>query len=401
MSERAPSLVGVIGSGQIGRNPFDRRSWSGSSYFFFSELARQGGLHRAFGVEVPAAQRYLYMARHVHINRTVWRRRFYLDTAYRDALTEQIRHNIQPSDLGHDFLQIGALYDVPSLLKGRQACYSYHDGNLATSLRAPFGARGLDKSAIDKALAYERRVYHEIRLIFVMSDYLRNSFIRDFDIPPERVMTIGAGINLEKLPDPTPDKDYSRREILFIGAEFERKGGWQLLEAFRGVRQRLGDAVLHVVGPKELKVPPSLMSGVVYHGFLSKAEPTGAATLDKLFGQCSLFVMPSLYEPFGIAPLEAMAHEIPAVVTDDWALREFVIPGETGERVPVGNVEALEAALSALLDDPDRLQRMGKAARRSVIDYYTWDSVVRRLLAKIALDEAATHAVESTGGASG
>ncbi len=50
-------LVGVIGSGGIGRSPFDPKSWSGSSCFFFTQLQSQGLLHRAFGVEVSTLRR--------------------------------------------------------------------------------------------------------------------------------------------------------------------------------------------------------------------------------------------------------------------------------------------------------------------------------------------------------
>src|SRR5204863_8681040 len=91
-------FVGTTGSGMVGRDPFDRRAWSGSSYSFFTELNNQQALHRAFGVEVPALPRYLLMARHFHPNREVWRHHFYLDTAYRAALTRQIQAHLQPAD---------------------------------------------------------------------------------------------------------------------------------------------------------------------------------------------------------------------------------------------------------------------------------------------------------------
>jgi glycosyltransferase involved in cell wall biosynthesis len=378
------NLVGVLGSGLIGRDPFDRQSWSGSSYFFFSALKARGRLHRAFGVEAPAWRRWLLLARNFRPDRETWRRHFYLDTTYRDTLTHAVGRRLEPDDLGHDFLQLGALYDVPRLLDGRARCFSYHDGNLAESLRSPYAPQKLDPRMVENALAYERRVYHGMTRVFTMSEYLRQSFVRDFGVPPKRVITIGAGINLDAVPAYQEGKRYDGQEVLFIGKDFERKGGWVLLEAFRAVRERCPRATLHLVGPRELSVPPGLAGGVAFHGFLDKDDPADAARLEGLFRRCCLFVMPSLYEPFGIAPLEAMVHQVPCVVTDRWALREMVTPGETGDLAERGSALDLADKLGALLADPDGLRRLGENGRRLVLERYTWDKVARRLTDAVA-----------------
>jgi glycosyltransferase involved in cell wall biosynthesis len=373
-------LVGVLGSGLIGTDPFERQSWSGSSYFFFTALKARGRLHRAFGVEAPAWRRWFLIARNFRRDREAWRRHFYLDTAYRDALTHAIGRRLEADDFGHDFLQLGALYDVPALLDGRARCFSYHDGNLAQSLRSPYVPQALDARKVENALAFERRVYHGMTRIFTMSEYLRQSFIRDFGVPPGRVVTVGAGINLDAVPAYREGKRYDRQELLFIGKDFERKGGWVLLEAFRAVRDRCPAATLHLVGPRELTVPPGLAGGVEFHGFLDKDDPADVARLEELFRRSCLFVMPSLYEPFGIAPLEAMVHQVPCVVTDGWALREMVTPGETGDLAERGRPEDLADKLVALLADPDGLRRMGESGRRLVLERFTWDKVAWRLV---------------------
>src|SRR5262245_49944979 len=99
-------LVGVIASGMIGRAPFDRSSWSGSSYFFFSECQRQSLLQRAFGAEVTGFSKYYLLARNFSTDRRIWRARFYADPAYRNALTEAISKKLEPPDFEHSFLQI-------------------------------------------------------------------------------------------------------------------------------------------------------------------------------------------------------------------------------------------------------------------------------------------------------
>ena len=374
-------LVGVIGSGAIGYDPFDRKCWSGISYYFFGGLRSRSQLRRAFGVEASRLVRYGLMARNYNANRSCWRYKFYMDPAYRRALTRQVAGRIEESDLECDFIQLGAMFDVPSLVKGRARCYSYHDGNLAESLRSPNCPQGLDARKIDEALTYEREVYRKIDRIFTMSEYLRRSFIDDFGVPEGLVTCIGAGVNLDTIPDAPVGKRYDTKEILFIGIDFVRKGGQELLRAFREVRRSHPRAKLHIVGPKSLQIEPGLEAGVEFHGYLSKVNERDRANLDHLLRRASLFVMPSLYEPFGIAPLEAMAHEIPAVLTDRWAFREFVTPRAHGDLVPCGDAPRLAECLIRLLDDPSGLDRMGKAARQRVLADYTWDKVLDRLTA--------------------
>jgi glycosyltransferase involved in cell wall biosynthesis len=105
--------------------------------------------------------------------------------------------------------------------------------------------------------------------------------------------------------------------------------------------------------------------------------------LESLFRDCTLFVLPSLYEPFGIAPLEAMLYQLPCLVTDAWALRETVIPDFNGDLVPKGSVEGLAEKLLQLLSKPDALATMGRQGRERVLRDYTWSAVVDRMSAAL------------------
>ena len=373
-------FVGIVGTGAIGTDPFARRTWSFSSYYLFTALQRHGALERAFGVEAPKLAKIHFQLRNFRFDRRLWRDGFYLDTGYYRAVTKATEKAVRPSDYAHIFLQIGAFYDVPSFVGGRAPCVSYHDGNLAELARSPYGRKdAVLARRIDQALAWERQVYAGLNRIFTMSEYLRRSFIADFSVPPEKVVNIGGGMNIDAVPPHRPEKEYKRREILFIGVDFERKGGWELLKAFKAVRAKYPDAKLNIAGPRALKVPPDLSDGIEFHGFLDKTNPADKARLDELYGRSILFVMPSLYEPFGIAPLEAMAHQLPCVVTNRWAFPEFVVPGSTGDLVECGSVEHLAESLLRLLQEPERLKSFGDRARNFALDRYTWDGVTERM----------------------
>jgi alpha-maltose-1-phosphate synthase len=295
-------------------------------------------------------------------------------------MTRFLARQLGLEDQQQPFFQIGAMFDMPSLAAGKVPCYSYHDGCLAERVNSPLPMLAVPAKLIDRALEYERRVHTATTHVFTFSDYLRNSFIQNYGLPANRVTTLGAGLNMDTVPDPNSTKRYDTQEILFIGADFTRKGGEQLLRAFSVVRQKQPKATLNIVGPRELAIPDALSSGVVFHGFLNRNDADQSRRLDELFRRASLFVMPSLYEPFGIAPLEAMCYELPCVLTNGWALAEMVVPGVTGTLVEPKNEDALATAICALLDDPSRLAEMGRVARSRVVAEHSWEKVVDRLI---------------------
>jgi glycosyltransferase involved in cell wall biosynthesis len=385
---KATKLVGVMGSGLIGADPYEENAWSGSSKYFFKECDRQGLLRRALGVEVEAARRVPLILGNFSFNRDVWRQKFYLDTRYYDLLSARIAGALKADDQDYPLLQIGGIYDLKPLLDPGRQIFSYHDGNLAQALRSPGFARGVPASRVQRALDYETRVYRNIDVIFTMSRYLRDSFVNDFGIEERRVRTIGAGINLDAIPPVVEGKRYDTKKLLFIGADFERKGGTDLLRAFKKVRTVHPTAELYIVGPRHLAIPSELSSGVVYLGFLSKKDPADTATFERILNDASLFVMPSHYEPFGIAPLEAMAYRIPAILTDAWAFPEMVTPGVTGELVKSGDSDDLAEKIVGLLKDPARLQSMGRAGRDLVSRKFTWNAVVTKLREELFSQQA-------------
>ena len=375
----ARQVHGFIGSALIGTDPFDPRSWSGISKFLFEEMRQQGVLHGASGGEVTGLRRLMLLASSFHPRRETWRLRYYLGTRYRQSLTRVLAPTALSLPAEVAVFQLGGLFDLPSVVGRQKNCFSYHDGNMAQRLKNPYASSAVPAWLAQTAMSYEHKVYHGMTRVLTMSQHLRRSFIEDFDLPSERVVCVGAGVNLNRLPPDRPDKRYDTGELLFIGVEFQRKGGHVLLQAFAEVRKRHPHAVLHVVGPRSGPPAELPMEGVQWHGYLSKRNASQAALLEKLFEQSSVFVLPSLYEPFGIAPAEGMMHGLPAVVSGAWALGETVTDGESGLHVPPGEMKALAGALIRLLEAPEFCRTLGRQARQRALARFTWEGVVQRI----------------------
>ncbi|MFZ2281600.1 MAG: glycosyltransferase family 4 protein [Prosthecobacter sp.] len=373
------AFYGLIGSGLVGRDPFDRRSFSGISYYFFKECERQGLLLGAAGCELEGWRKWLLLALSYHRQKALWRMRYYLDSRYRDQLTRILATKIPRGQPIGTLLQIGAMFDGGALLQKNAYCTSYHDGNIAMRLRSPYGARGFDERRAAQALAYERKVAKKMDRVFVMGDYLAKSFEEDLGVEPHRIVNISHGANFDEIPTPDPQKNYAAQEVLFVAVEFERKGGRVLLPAFQRVRQQIPGAMLHVIGVRGDPPADLHLENVRWHGFKRKEVPEEAAVIQDLYRRCSVFVLPSFYEPFGISVSEAMLYGIAPIITGDWGVAEKVVPGVSGLHVKAGDEDGLAAALHELLSDPAKAEAYGKAARQRGLDHFTWPAVVTNL----------------------
>jgi glycosyltransferase involved in cell wall biosynthesis len=353
--------------GLIPEDPFHPRSWSGTAAPFFTALLDAGVLDTALHVKTPWEQ--FERLRTIAWPRERWSARYHASPKYFEALTRSARALIEQRESCDAVLQIGAWFSSGSATD--KPCFSYHDGNAAQWYR--YYGLGLLTSAEQSAhLAWEDSVYRRMTRIFVMSAWLADSFMRDFGVPRERLMVVGAGINM---PMPVvPDRDFSKPRFLFVGKDFERKGGRYLLEAFRVVRRQV-PAELTIVGP-ELNLKDE---GVVCAGFLSKTDPDHVTKMSTLFANATAIVLPSIYEPFGISLTEGMAWGLPCVTVDRCAMPEIVRHGECGLVAEPENASSLAQAMLSLATDPDRCREYGAAGRKRAQEHFTWAAVAEKI----------------------
>lgn len=257
--------------------------------------------------------------------------------------------------------------------------FLYCDSNTKLSAREPhsWGA-ALSKQQLDQAIALQADTYRAAAGIFAFSDYVRNSFVSDFGIPAERVHTVYAGPNFDpsRIEKPASRGSEGPPTILFVGREFQRKGGETLLDAFRLVRERVPDARLLIVGPADQVCD---MPGVEQLGYLRKSVPSEAARLESAYRSANVFCLPTRHEPFGIVVLEAMFHGLPVVASRIWAIPEMVSDGKTGYTVPPLDAAGFADRLAELLTNSERALALGTAGRNRAIEQFTWSSVVDRM----------------------
>jgi glycosyltransferase involved in cell wall biosynthesis len=148
--------------------------------------------------------------------------------------------------------------------------------------------------------------------------------------------------------------------VLFIGGDFPRKGGDDLLAAWReGVLHSCATLDIVTDWPLEQsRLPPGVRQ---VRGISPYSRPW-----QELWRRADVFVMPSHHESFGIVYEEAAAAGVPAIGTAVNAIPEIILDGETGLLVPAGDRSALLGALRALIDAPELRLALGIAARAKV-----------------------------------
>jgi glycogen(starch) synthase len=232
----------------------------------------------------------------------------------------------------------------------------------------------------------ERWMVHAADQVIVCSHYMRGHVADIFDVEESRIAVIPNGIDPEDLQH-SGDLDALRarfaqpheRLVLLVGRLVYEKGFQVALDALPDVIEHVGDLRFLVAGSgtadAELRAQTTRL-GLDEHGtFLGWI---GDDALHSLYRIADLTVVPSLYEPFGLVALEAMASGCPCIVADTGGLREVVPPGErVGLRFNGGDAEHLGIMIERLLTDDALRDRLVVQAREHVLRF-DWVDVARQ-----------------------
>jgi glycosyltransferase involved in cell wall biosynthesis len=214
-------------------------------------------------------------------------------------------------------------------------------------------------------LAYRRVAYRAAtrgsRLVIAISEHVKETIVERLHVAPERVRVIQLGIDLEQLRPGEPGREPF---LLYPANGWPHKNHARLLDAFALVRRERPELRLVLTGSGLEGLPAA--SGVEVRGHVPRSE------LIRLYQTASALVFPSLYEGFGLPPLEAMACGCPVAAAGAGALPETC--GDAARYFdPTKPDEIADAVLSLLADSVDLVER-GLARART----FTWDECARR-----------------------
>lgn len=262
-------------------------------------------------------------------------------------------------------------------------------------------------SAYRASLWIEKTAYKNADGIIAVSESMKQDVQSLYEVPHEKIRVIHNGIDPERFKPTTQPETLIRYGInpdtafvLFVGRITRQKGIIHLVNAIKYLQSNI-QVVLCAGEPDTENIAQEMRSAV------HEAETTSGNTivwipemvpiesLIHLYTHASVFVCPSVYEPFGIINLEAMACGTPVVASAVGGIPDIVVENKTGALVPFvpagdENPEPadpdrfsreLAGAVNRLLASPDRIKKMGDASRSRVEDVFSWKAVAKQTIA--------------------
>jgi alpha-maltose-1-phosphate synthase len=240
-----------------------------------------------------------------------------------------------------------------------------------------------------------------------VSEQMRRDVLRCYpSIDPDRVVVVHNGINTDVYRPAggtgvlgARGIDPSYPIVVFVGRITRQKGIIHLLRAAEHIPAQ-AQIVLCAAAPDTEQIArefraltDELQAGRGNVFWLDEMLPR--TELTQILSAATVFVCPSVYEPFGLVNVEAMACETAVVASATGGIPEIVVEGETGFLVPLGTTDpvtgepddpesfalALADRITRLLDDPGLARRMGQAGRQRAVDHFSWTAAADKTVA--------------------
>ncbi len=252
----------------------------------------------------------------------------------------------------------------------------------------------------------ESTAIHDADAIVAVSQGARDDILRAYpDIDSDRIRVIYNGIDLDeyqKTSETSALVDYGVDRgvpyVLFVGRITRQKGVTHLVDAINYLPPET-QVVLCAGAPDTPQIAAEMRAKVDearkrhprivwIEKMVTKQEAI------QLYSNCRVFCCPSVYEPFGIINLEAMACRAPVVASSTGGIKEVVVEGETGYLVPFTGdpvtgfptdpgefARDLASHIDVLLQDPEKCRRFGDAGRHRVEEIFSWKAIAQQTIA--------------------
>lgn len=285
---------------------------------------------------------------------------------------------------------------VPAAAPGSVPAFFWSDSTVSGLAGYYAFLADVNPSSLRQVLQQERRAFARCANVLLASDWAAETARTLFPESAGKVRVVPFGANF----DPQIDAGEAERvvaarprdacHLLFLGVEWERKGGPDALEAARILNARGVDAVLTVVGCRpEMADPPPFLR---VEGFLRRDRPDEAERLDGLLRDAHFLVLPSRAEAFGVVFCEAAAYAVPSLATRTGGIPTAVVDGRTGMLFdPSAPPASYADAIEAVHRDGARYRAMALAAHADYESRLNWRTACTRVTEIVRASVAAAR----------
>jgi glycosyltransferase involved in cell wall biosynthesis len=226
------------------------------------------------------------------------------------------------------------------------------------------------------AQKFIRSVFEHAAGVIALSEPMRTLLLKKFQLRATDVLP-----NAVSIPAHPVKRAEEPQTLLFLGHLYKAKGAFDLVRAFARIADRFPNLRLVCAGSGAIAQARAqaerlgVLDRVSFPGWVDKQGR------DRALAASTIFVLPSYAEGLPMALLEAMSCGLPVIATPVGGIPQLVEHDVNGMLVPAGQIDALAAAMAALLSDPQKQERLGRAARQTVQNGYAIESIIEKLYA--------------------
>jgi len=233
----------------------------------------------------------------------------------------------------------------------------------------------------------EQRAISKARQLIYPSEWAANSAIRDYGAPPEKVHIIPFGATMDRISPPAAEraKQDQSCNLLFVGREWQRKGGDLAVAALEKLAEYGLRAQLTIVGCQPpLKFPRNNIRVIPY---LNKNREEEARILEQLYGEADFLILPTRAECSSIAASEANAFGVPVIATHTGGLPSIIREGINGYLLPLtAQGEDFAKVIATLFRDEKNYKKLRQTSRQeyeSRLSWEVWSQEVAKIMARV------------------
>lgn len=354
-------------------SPLDKKTWSGTSYYTWQQIKKYNE------VEIFNFKWTWFLREWLTMQKSLNRKFFKKNTAveflksYARFFSKQLQKELKKRPV--DVLFVSASSQLVAYLETDIPIIYMTDATFQQLQGYYPNFSNLAAYNIKQGIELDKKAFQKINHFMLASEWSKNSAVNDYGIEAEKISVVPCGANLDKIPDLSEINKGSSGQcnLLFLGVEWERKGGEIALETFRLLKQKGVSPHLHIIGC----VPPHDLSDekdITIIPFFDKNKNEDFQQLHRIFLQTDFLLLPTRAECAGVVFSEASSYGIPSITTDTGGVTTYVKNGVNGFVFPLESGADLYAEkIKWLMAVRQELKGLKASTRKYYEENLNWD----------------------------
>lgn len=355
-------------------SPLDKRSWSGTSYYSFQQIRKN------FETEIYHYKWTWRVREWLTTQKSFNRKLFGKQTSveflrsYAKYFSHQLEKDLKKKPV--DVLFVSASSQLIAYLDTRIPIVYMTDATFQQLQGYYPNFSNLPEYNVRQGIELDKKAFLKSSHCLLASEWNKRSAVDDYGVEASRVTVSPCGANLDNIPssDSLNYEASGKLRLLFLGVEWERKGGDIVLDSFRQLKKKNYNPQLYIIGC----TPPVDLSNekdITVIPFLDKNNEQELRKLEEIYRNTDLLFLPTRAECAGVVFSESSAYGIPSITTDTGGVTTYVKNGVNGYTLPMeADGKDYADQIENIFRDKSLIQQLKRSSRQYFDEYLSWEN---------------------------